>query len=107
MEPKQHLHLGFYKTGHNWNLQQAVKPHYQLFLEILHAASNNAGLSNCVGARLARGAETLQQLQHYTDMPFGIGTLTFPILQHILQVHPATLLHFDDHVSESFLKDFT
>ena len=38
--------------------------HYQLLLEALHVASNNAGLTNCVGARLARGTTDLPNLPH-------------------------------------------
>ena len=62
LQPKQHLHLGFHKVDNEWNLQRAVTEHYGLFLEILHVASNSAGLFNCVGARLARGVTTLQRL---------------------------------------------
>ena len=49
----------------SWNLQQAAKSNYRLFLEILHVASNNAGLYNCDGARLAHGTTDLQRLPHY------------------------------------------
>ena len=65
MEPKQRIHLGFYKEKQDWHLQKAVKTHQQLFHEVLHVASNNAGLHNCVGARLARGTSELPPLPHY------------------------------------------
>ena len=65
MELRQHVRRGFYKEDQHWHLQKAVKTHQRLFHGVLHVASNNAGLHNCVGARLARGTSELPPLPHY------------------------------------------
>ena len=100
MEPRQHLHMGFYKVDDDWNLQQSVMPHYQLFLETLHVASNDAGLFNCVGARLAHGVTDLHKLPHYDDSVIWHWNPTDDSMSGYIQLDPNLPIHLQQLTSQ-------
>ena len=105
MQPKQHVHLGFYKVDQYWKLQPAVKTHYQLFIEVLRVASNNAGLCNCVGARLAHGTTDLQKLPHYDTSVIWHWNHNDDTASGYFQHDPSHVFHaqqFNDQLREHF-----
>ena len=67
MSNKQHLHLGYYKDNGQWKLTSPARQNYQLFLEALRVADQDAQIHNCVGIRLARATPQLAALQYYSD----------------------------------------